>query len=56
MKVNCINEYSKLVQKEYKSKHDWVRKVINWELYKRFKFDPLDKQYMNKLEFVPEND
>ena len=28
---NIINECSKLAQKEYKNKHEWVGKVINWE-------------------------
>ena len=29
-----IRECSKLVQKEYKTRHDWVGKVIHWEMYK----------------------
>ena len=36
-------ECSKLAQIEYKSKHDWVGKVIYWELCKRLKFDHADK-------------
>ena len=28
---HIINEYSKLAQKEYKTRHDWVEKVIHWE-------------------------
>ena len=27
-----ISECSKLAQKEYKTKHDWVGKMIHWEL------------------------
>ena len=34
-----INECSKLAQKEYKTRHDWVGKVIHWEMSKRFRFD-----------------
>ena len=34
-----INECSKLVQKEYKTRHDWMGKAIHWELYKKLKFD-----------------
>ena len=26
-------------QKEYETKHDWVGKVIHFELFKKFKFD-----------------
>ena len=33
-----ISEYCKLAQKEYKTVHDWVGKVIHWELCKRLKF------------------
>ena len=28
---HIISEYSKLAQKEYKARHDWVGKVIHWE-------------------------
>ena len=31
------SEYSKLVQKKYKPRNDWVGKVIQWELYKKLK-------------------
>ena len=38
--INLIkSECSKLTQKEYKTRHDWVGKVTHWELYKKFKFD-----------------
>ena len=34
-KVNhMISEYSKLSQKKYKTKQNWVGKVIHWELCK----------------------
>ena len=36
---HIINECSKLAQKEYKTRHDWVGKVIYWELCKSLKFD-----------------
>ena len=41
--VNCISEYGKLAQKEYKSRHDWVVKVIHWELCKRLNFEKTGK-------------
>ena len=40
---HIISEYSKLAQKEYKTRHDWVRKVIHWEMCKKFKFDHTNK-------------
>ena len=32
-----------MAQKEYKSRNDWVRKVILWKLCKRLKFDYTNK-------------
>ena len=31
-----ISECSKLAQKEYKARHDWVGKVIHWEMCRKF--------------------
>ena len=53
---HIISECSKLVQKEYKTRHDWMRKVIHWELYKKFRFDHTEKWYKDKLESVMENE
>ena len=47
---HIISEYSKPKQKEYKTKHNWVGKVIYWELCKRFKFGHAHKWYMQKPE------
>ena len=35
---NIISEYSKLAQKEYKTRHDWVGKMIHREMCKKFKW------------------
>ena len=35
---HTISEFSKMTLREYKSRHDWVEKVIHWELCKRQKF------------------
>ena len=51
-----ISEYNKLAQKEYKTSHDWVGKVIHYELCKRLKFDHTAKWCMPKLEFVLKNE
>ena len=42
---HIISECSKLSRKEYQNRHDWVGKVIHWELYKKFKFDHTSKWY-----------
>ena len=43
-------------QKEYKATHDWVGKMIHWEMCKKFKFDYADKWYMHNPAHVLEND
>ena len=50
-----INEWSKLEQKKYTNRHDWVGKVIHWESRKRLKFDKTNKGYVHKPELVLEN-
>ena len=37
---------------EYKSKHDWVGKVVHWEMFRKFQFDHTNKWYMHN----PENE
>ena len=51
-----INESSKLVQKEYKSRHDSMGKVIHWELCKKMKIDHPNKWYMHNPDSVQENE
>ena len=53
---HIISECSKLAQKEYKTKHDWLGKVIHWELCKKFKFYHMKKCYMHKPTSVLENE
>ena len=53
---HIINECSKLAQKENKTRHGWVGKVIHWEMYKTFKFDYTYKRYMDNPAFDLEND
>ena len=53
---HIISECSKLAQKEYKTRHDWVSKVIHWEMCKKLKFDLRKKWYMHNPAPVLEND
>ena len=53
---HIISEYSKLAQKEYKARHDWVGKVMHLEMRKKFKFDHANKCYMHNPTPVLEND
>ena len=53
---HIISECSKLAQKELKTRHNWVGKVIHWEMCKKFKFDHANKWYMHNPAPVLEND
>ena len=53
---HIISECSRLAQKEYKTKHDWVSKVIHWEICKKLKFDHTNKGYKHNTAPVLEND
>ena len=44
------------MQKEYKTRHNWVRKVIQWELHKKLKFDRVNKLYLHNPEYMLENE
>ena len=52
---HIISECSKLAQREYKARHDWVGNVIHWEMCKKFKFDHTNKWYMHNPAPVLEN-
>ena len=45
---------SRLAQREYKTRQDWVVKVISWELCKKIQFDHTNKWYMHNQESVLE--
>ena len=55
IKMIIISEW-KLAQKEYKARHDWVGKVIHWEMCRKFQFDHTNKWYMHNPAPVLEND
>ena len=44
-----------MAQKEHKTRHDWVGKVINWKMWKKFKFVKKNKWYMHNPAPVLEN-
>ena len=53
---HIISECRKLAQKEYKVRHDWVGKVMHWEMCKKFRFDHTNKWYMHNPAPVLGND
>ena len=46
----------RIAQKECKTKHDWMGKMIHWELCKKLKFDYTNKSYMHNTKSVVENE
>ena len=54
--ISHISKCSKLAQKEYKNRHDWVGKVIHWKSYKKLKSDHTNKWYMRNPESTLENE
>ena len=53
---HIVSECSKLEHEEYKTRYDWVGKVIHWEMSKKFKFEHTNKWYMHSPAPVPDND
>ena len=53
-KVRCF--VSSLTWKKYKTKHDRIEKVINWEVCKRLNFEHTNKWYMHKAESALKNE
>ena len=53
---HILSECSKLEQKGYKTRHDWVGKVIHWEMCMNFEFDHTSKWCMHNPAIVLEND
>ena len=51
-----MSKFYKLVQKEYKTRHDWAGEVTLWELCKKFKIDSANKWCMHNPEFVRETE
>ena len=53
---HIISECSKFAPKEYKTRHDWVGKVIHQELCKKFKNVYMNKWYTYNSESILENE
>ena len=53
---HIISKCCKVVQKECKTRHDWVGKIIYWELCKEFKFDYSNNWYMHNPKSILENE
>ena len=46
--THIISERSKLLQKEYKRRHDWMGKTVHWDTCRKKGFNVPDKWYEHK--------
>ena len=53
---HIISECSNFIQREYKTRYDWVGKMIHLELCEKIRFDHTNKRYMHNPEYVLENE
>ena len=53
---HIISECSKLAQKEYKRRHDWVGKRIHWEMCRKNRIEVKPNRYEHQPEAVQENE
>ena len=53
---HIVSGCSKLVQKEYKRRHDNLGKIVHWERARKFNFEGGDKWYEHEPESVLENE
>ena len=54
--IIIIIRLDKLAQKAFKTRYDWVGKLIHWEVCKKLKFDHMNKWYMHNPTSVLEID
>ena len=47
---------SKVAQKDYKTRHDWVGKLTHCKLYKKLKLEYSNKSYIHNPESIQENE
>ena len=53
---HVLSECSKLAQKKYKRRHDWVGTKIHWELYRKYGIEVKQKWHEHQPEVVMKND
>ena len=53
---HLISECSKMAQREYKRRHDWVGRRVHWDVCKKYGIEVNDKWYQHEPCSVIEND
>ena len=53
---HLLSECSKMAQKEYKRRHDWIGRKIHWEVCKKYGLHTKDRWYEHEPQSVCENE
>ena len=53
---HLLSECSKMAQKEYKRRHDWIGRKIHWEVCRKYGLDTKDRWYEHEPQAVCENE
>ena len=53
---HLISECSKMAQREYKRRHDWVGRRVHWDVCRKYGIEVKDKWYQHEPGSVIEND
>ena len=53
---HLLSECSKLSQKEYKCRHDWMGKKIHWEVCRKYGLEAKAKWYEHEPQAICENE
>ena len=53
---HLLSECSKMAQKEYKRRHDWIGRKIHWEVCRKYGLDTKDRWYEHEPQSVFENE
>ena len=53
---HLVSECSKLAQREYKRRHDWVGRRVHWEVYRMYGKEVKDKGHEHDAVPVAENE
>ena len=53
---HLLSECSKMAQKEYKRRHDWIGRKIHWEVCRKYGLDTKDRWYEHEPQSVCENE
>ena len=53
---HLLSECSKMAQKEYKRRHDWIGRKVHWEVCRKYGIDTKDRWYEHEPQSACENE